>query len=81
MIDATHPFAARISANARAACAAVGVPLAVFSRAPWRAREGDRWIEVADNESAARALGEATRRVFLTIGRLGVADFRASPAA
>ncbi len=79
VIDATHPFAARISANARAACAAVGVPLAVFSRPPWRAREGDRWTEVADNERAARALGDAKRRVFLTIGRLGVAAFRASP--
>jgi precorrin-6A/cobalt-precorrin-6A reductase len=79
VIDATHPFAARISANARAACAALGVPLAVFSRPPWRVREGDRWTEVSDNESAARALGEAKRRVFLTIGRLGVAAFRASP--
>jgi precorrin-6A/cobalt-precorrin-6A reductase len=79
VIDATHPFAARISANARAACAAVGVPLAVFSRPPWRAREGDRWIEVGDNEAAARALGEVKRRVFLTIGRLGVAAFRANP--
>jgi len=79
VIDATHPFAARISANARAACAALGVPLAALARPPWRAQKGDRWIEVADNASAARALGEAGRRVFLTIGRLGVGAFRASP--
>ncbi len=79
VIDATHPFAERISANARAACAALGVPLAVFSRPPSRPQQGDRWTEVADNESAARALGDAKRRVFLTIGRLGVGAFRASP--
>jgi len=79
VVDATHPFAAQISANAREACAALGLPLAVLARPPWRRREGDRWIEVADNESAAKALGEAPRRVFLTIGRLGVAAFHAAP--
>ncbi len=80
VIDATHPFAARISANASKACAALGLPLAVFSRPPWRAQAGDRWIEVADNERAAKALGQEPCRVFLTIGRLGVGAFRASPA-
>ncbi len=79
VIDATHPFAARISANASAACAALQIPLLALSRAPWRPAQGDRWIEVADNAAAARALGEAPRRVFLTIGRQGVADFRAAP--
>jgi precorrin-6A/cobalt-precorrin-6A reductase len=79
VIDATHPFAERISANARAACAALGMPLAVLTRPPWRPEAGDRWIEVQDNESAAAALGAAPRRVFLTIGRLGVAAFRSAP--
>ncbi|OAI30233.1 precorrin-6A reductase [Methylosinus sp. R-45379] len=79
VIDATHPFAARISANARAACAALGLPLLVYTRAPWSSVEGDRWIEVADNAGAVAALGEAPRRVFLTIGRLGLADFLCAP--
>lgn len=79
VIDATHPFAARISANARAACAALGLPLLVFTRAPWSPVEGDRWIEVADNAGAVAALGEAPRRAFLTIGRLGLADFLCAP--
>ncbi len=79
VIDATHPFAARISENARAACHIAGVPLARLHRAPWTRAEGDRWIEVADNDAAARALGAAPRRVFLTIGRLGVGAFRAAP--
>jgi precorrin-6A/cobalt-precorrin-6A reductase len=79
VIDATHPFAARISANAREACARAGVPLIVLTRPPWARAVGDRWIGAADNASAARALGERPRRVFLTIGRQGVADFRAAP--
>ncbi|BBU61996.1 precorrin-6A reductase [Methylosinus sp. C49] len=79
VIDATHPFAARISANARAACAALDLPLLVYTRAPWSPVEGDRWIEVADNAGAIAALGEAPRRVFLTIGRLGLADFLCAP--
>ena len=79
VIDATHPFAARISANAREACAALGLPLLVLTRAPWSRMEGDRWIEAADNAGAVVALGEAPRRVFLTIGRLGLADFLGAP--
>jgi precorrin-6A/cobalt-precorrin-6A reductase len=79
VLDATHPFAARISANAQEACAALGVPLLVVAREAWRPAPEDRWIEVADNAAAVRALGEARRRVFLTIGRQGVADFRAAP--
>lgn len=79
VVDATHPFAARMSANARAACAAAAVPLLVLTRPPWRPAPGDRWIEVADNSAAARALGAAPRRVFLATGRQGVADFRAAP--
>ncbi|HEY8126715.1 MAG TPA: cobalt-precorrin-6A reductase [Methylocystis sp.] len=79
VVDATHPFAARISANARAACAAAGVPLLVLTRPPWASAQGDRWIDVNDNVAAARALGAPPRRVFLAIGRQGVADFRAAP--
>jgi precorrin-6A/cobalt-precorrin-6A reductase len=69
VIDATHPFAAQISANAASACAQTCVPLALFTRAPWVSGEGDNWTEVADADAAAQALGERPRRVFLTIGR------------
>jgi len=79
VIDATHPFAAQISANARAACDALGLPLIVYARAPWGRAPGDQWIDVADNAAAVQALGAAPRRVFLTIGRQGVADFRVAP--
>jgi precorrin-6A/cobalt-precorrin-6A reductase len=76
VVDATHPFAARISANAAAACRQAGVPLVAFSRPPWRRVAGDRWTEVDDNAAAVAALGPAPRRVLLTIGRLGIGDFR-----
>jgi precorrin-6A/cobalt-precorrin-6A reductase len=79
VIDATHPFAAVISRNAAAACAALGRPLLALRRPPWTAAERDRWIEVADMEDAVAALGETPRRVFLTIGRLDLAPFAAAP--
>ncbi len=79
VVDATHPFAARMSANATAACAALSLPLIVYARAPWASTPQDRWIDVADNAQAVAALGDAPRRVFLTIGRQGVADFGAAP--
>jgi precorrin-6A/cobalt-precorrin-6A reductase len=79
LVDATHPFAARISANAVAAADAAGVPLLSLLRPPWQQREGDTWIGVPHVQAAAQALGEKPRRVFLTIGRQEVAAFRAAP--
>jgi precorrin-6A/cobalt-precorrin-6A reductase len=79
VVDATHPYAVRIAANAVAACAAAGVPLAVLSRPPWSAVDGDRWTEVDDAPAAAAALGPVPRRVFLTVGRLELDAFAAAP--
>ncbi len=42
-------------------------------------QDGDHWIEVANNAEAVAALGDRPRRVFLTIGRLGVGDYRVAP--
>jgi precorrin-6A/cobalt-precorrin-6A reductase len=79
LVDATHPFAARISANAVAAARSAGVPLVSLVRAPWPQQAGDTWIRVADVEAAVPALGDTPRRVFLTIGRQEVGAFRAAP--
>jgi precorrin-6A/cobalt-precorrin-6A reductase len=76
VVDATHPFAARMSDNARRACAANHVPLAVLTRPPWQSEAGDSWVDVADMTAAAAALGETPRTVFLTIGRQELAAFR-----
>jgi precorrin-6A/cobalt-precorrin-6A reductase len=79
LVDATHPFAARISANAVAAAAALGVKLLRIERPPWTPRFGDRWQEVAHMADAVAALGPAPRRVFLTVGQQELAPFRAAP--
>lgn len=79
LVDATHPFAERISDNAVAAATRAGAPLLVLQRPAWTPAPGDRWTEVPDLAAAARALGETPRRVFLTTGRLGVAAFQAAP--
>lgn len=79
VIDATHPFAARISAHAVAACAVDGVPLVALERPPWSPGPGDRWTRVPDLPAAAAALPAAPARVFLAIGRQGLQAFAAAP--
>jgi precorrin-6A/cobalt-precorrin-6A reductase len=79
VIDATHPFAWRMSANAIAACRTTDTPLVVFTRPPWTREPGDRWIEVATMDDAVDALGITPRTVFLTQGRLQLAAFARAP--
>ncbi len=79
LVDATHPFAAQMSANASAASLASGTPLLRVERAAWAPRAGDDWLEVADMDEAAQALGPVPRRAFLTIGRRQLAAFSAAP--
>ncbi|HTR17030.1 MAG TPA: cobalt-precorrin-6A reductase [Acetobacteraceae bacterium] len=79
LVDATHPFAARISASAVEAACAAGIPLLAIRRPPWVAGPGDRWQPVASMTDAAAALGPVPRRVLLTIGRQDLAPFVAAP--
>lgn len=79
VIDATHPFARQMSANAAAAAEETGRALAIFTRPPWVAEPGCRWTEVADATAAALAIGAAPKRVFLTVGRLSVPAFAIAP--
>jgi precorrin-6A/cobalt-precorrin-6A reductase len=79
VVDATHPYAVRISANALAACAEQNVPLASIVRPTWAAQPGDRWQTVGSTEAAATALGEKRRSVFLSLGRQELHLFAAAP--
>ena len=79
LVDATHPYAAIISANAADAAAAARVALLALRRPPWVALAGDRWIEVADAAAAVQALGEAPRRVFLALGKGEIRTFARAP--
>ncbi len=74
LIDATHPFAAQISANAVAAAKAADVPLVRFERPEWQRPSGAEWIEVEDMAQAAAVL-PAGAKVFLAIGRQEIAHF------
>ena len=75
LVDATHPFAARISANAEAACRQSGTPRLVVQREPWEPVAGDRWIRVPDAKAAAESLSGLAKRVFLTVGRQELTPF------
>ncbi len=68
MIDATHPFARRISENAIKASAISGIPLEQRLRPRWQKQPGDRWKSVATLEAAAEVLPQAAT-VFLALGR------------
>lgn len=76
VVDATHPFAARITGNAASACAATGTPLLRLSRPGWTERPdaaGWHWV---DSLAAARVVAEGLgRRVFLSIGRQQLDEF------
>ncbi|MFF6775528.1 cobalt-precorrin-6A reductase [Streptomyces sp. NPDC012637] len=79
VIDATHPFAERISFNAAAAAATAHVPLLALRRPGWVPVDGDDWHEVASLDAAAAALDGLGDRVFLTTGRMGLAAFAGRP--
>jgi precorrin-6A/cobalt-precorrin-6A reductase len=74
VIDATHPFAERISASATTACAIRDVPLLRLERPGWSETSEDRWVWVDDLLEAARALPGLGSRVFLTTGRQGLPE-------
>jgi precorrin-6A/cobalt-precorrin-6A reductase len=69
LIDATHPFARRISANAVAAARQAGIPAIALRRPEWQPVKGDRWTMVDTIEEGVAALGDEPRRVFVTLGR------------
>jgi len=79
LVDATHPFAARISANAAAACRQTDVPLLALRRPPWQRTENDRWSEADTIADALQALGTMPRRVLVTLGRQELAPLEAFP--
>ncbi len=79
LIDATHPFAARMSANAVVAAARAGVAHIALTRPAWAPVTGDRWTRVADIEAAVAALAGPARRVMLALGRMHVDAFAVQP--
>ena len=74
VIDATHPFAAQISANAKAACSKAEIPLRALVRPAWTPVENDDWRPYPDATAAAEALPPGAR-AFLALGAQRLAPF------
>ena len=77
IVDATHPFAERISASAAEAARATGLPLVALHRPAWEKERGDEWLEVPDMEAAAELARTRFAAPFLTIGRQQLSHFAA----
>ena len=73
VVDATHPYAATITANAAAACGELGLPHLVLNRPAWD--PGDAIVVGSDAEAAKTVAAKSYSRVFLTTGRSATAAF------
>ncbi|MDX1872859.1 cobalt-precorrin-6A reductase [Mycolicibacterium sp. 120266] len=73
VVDATHPFAATITAHGAQACAEIGVPHLVLARPAWPT--GGAIVVGSDADAARTVTQRGFSRVFLTTGRSGTAAF------
>ncbi|MDG9922739.1 MULTISPECIES: cobalt-precorrin-6A reductase [unclassified Pseudomonas] len=79
LLDVTHPYAARISANAATAAKLAGVPCWALRRPGWQPQPGDDWREVADWAALVEALA-SFHKPFFTLGREPLAHLDEIPA-
>lgn len=78
VVDATHPFAATMTAHAAQACAELSMPYLVLARPPWK--PGEATVVTSDTQAAEQVARQGYSRVFLTTGRSGVKAFVDSDA-
>ncbi|WP_322893658.1 MULTISPECIES: cobalt-precorrin-6A reductase [unclassified Yoonia] len=74
VLDATHPYAARITARSAAVCAELGLPFCQVLRPAWVAEDGDLWTEIATEADAAAHIPMGAT-VFLGTGRQSLPGF------
>ncbi|MCF8466358.1 MAG: cobalt-precorrin-6A reductase [Sneathiella sp.] len=74
VIDASHPFAGRMTQNAFTACKDTGIRYLRYQRPAWKEEARDRWVSAPSIEAAAGQLA-GFNRIFLTIGRQELAPF------
>jgi precorrin-6A/cobalt-precorrin-6A reductase len=68
IIDATHPFAEKISQSCYVAALATNTERVTLVRPEWEPLHNDRWLEVPDMKEAAKLIEKLGGRVLLTIG-------------
>lgn len=79
LVDATHPFAARISSNAIAASTEAGIPLLAIERPPWTRVAGDDWDEHDSIDAAIAVLPDEPEDIFSGLGRQSIAALSKAP--
>jgi len=75
VVDATHPFARVVSAEALAAARRAAVPLVRLVRPGWSPQPGDDWRWVDGVDEAAALVPSVGRRALLAVGRQELAPF------
>jgi len=78
VVDATHPFAAAMTAHAIEVCVELGIPHLVLARPAWD--PGAAMVVASDTGAAQTVVQQGYSRVFLTTGRSGTAAFAESDA-
>lgn len=78
VVDATHPYAATITATAAQVCSELGLPHLVLARPGWPT--GDAALVQSDRAAADYVEQQGFSRVFLTTGRSGTSAFVGSRA-
>ncbi|MGI3167960.1 precorrin-6A/cobalt-precorrin-6A reductase [Pseudooceanicola sp. C21-150M6] len=80
VIDATHPFAARISDRTAGLCHRMGLPYLRLDRPEWQPEPDDRWADILRPEDLNTVI-PPTARVFLAVGQNEIDRYRGLRAA
>ena len=75
ILDATHPFAHRITQRSFDIAKEMGIPFLLFERPAWTPRVNDRWIGITNESEAARYIPPGSK-VFLATGRQSLLKFK-----
>lgn len=74
VLDATHPYASRITDRTAKICQSRDIPFLQFLRPGWTRETGDNWTEIASEEDAAQHIPLGAN-VFLGTGRQSLERF------
>lgn len=75
VVDATHPFAERMSWTAAQVCEDLGVPRLMLRLPGYVQHPADQWVWVDDVAAAAQQAASLADRVLVTTGRQGLAAY------